>query len=56
MGRPPLPPDERGKRVNVYLSAAALAAVEALTTEETMSALISRLLVEALKKRRRREG
>jgi hypothetical protein len=55
MGRPPLPEGERGARVDLYLSAAAQEALAELTGEESKSALVSRLLVEALAKERRKK-
>lgn len=54
MGRPPLPEEERGKRTNLYLSAAAIAALEELKGEENASAYVSRMLLEALERARRR--
>lgn len=58
MGRPPLPEGEKGKAVMLYLTAAALEALEQLVGEENRSGVVSRLLVEALAKakRKRRPG
>lgn len=52
IGRPPKPESERGRKVLLYLSAEALAALEALAKDGERSALVSRLLVEE----RRRVG
>lgn len=45
-GRPPLPEDQRGKRVNLYLSAEAVEALRVLVGGGNQSELVSRLLVE----------
>ena len=47
MGRPPLPDDQRGRRVTLYLSAAAAEALEAFAGKRgNKSEIVSRLLVE----------
>ncbi len=55
MGRPPLPEGERGKRVDLYLTAEAQAALAELLGPDMRgrSALVSRLLVEEAKRNRR---
>ncbi len=55
MGRPPLPEGERGKRVDLYLTAEAIAAcVELLGPDMPgRGALVSRLLVEEASRNRR---
>ena len=56
MGRKPLPPEQRGKKTMVYLSADALEAVEELRPpgeRSWLSALVSALLVAEVDRRRR---
>ncbi len=52
MGRPPLPKEERGKRVTLYLSAEALAALHELSPEGRVSELVQGLLIEAAERKR----
>ncbi len=54
MARPPLPEGQRGKAVRLYLSAPALAALAALAGSGNQSELVSRLLVDELKRQSRR--
>lgn len=54
-GPAPLPPEEKGKRVNLYLSRDAMLALVALDpggAKDWKSALVSRLLVAEAERRR----
>lgn len=55
MGRPPLPKNEKGQRVDLYLRASAVEALNELADKGERSAFVSDLLDEALAKKRRKK-